>query len=379
MGECADDCVSLQSKAAAFQAEILLKVSRTFALTIPQLPPDLCRAVSNAYLLCRIADTIEDEPALTVAQKYHYEAAFVDVVTGQRDAGAFANEVAPLLSAQTLEAERELLKQLPQVLHITATLRPAQRAAIVRCLKVMSRGMVEFQRNASLSGLATLHDLDCYCYCVAGVVGEMLTALIIDFAPDLISQRNLMLPMSVSFGHGLQITNILKDQWEDRDRGISWLPQDMFAGQEVHLATLSAGQKGANYAMVMTRLIGIAHAHLRQALEFALQIPAKHAGIRRFILWATGLALLTLRNLNEKPHFSSGTQVKVSRKEVARIIKFTTLFEKNDLGLRRLFAVATRKLPFTPLTAEWCAPYRPAFPWPKRAIPYLSDIGQCEG
>lgn len=328
MGECADDCVSLQSKAAAFQAEILLKVSRTFALTIPQLPPDLCRAVSNAYLLCRIADTIEDEPALTVAQKYHYEAAFVDVVTGQRDAGAFANEVAPLLSAQTLEAERELLKQLPQVLHITATLRPAQRAAIVRCLKVMSRGMVEFQRNASLSGLATLHDLDCYCYCVAGVVGEMLTALIIDFAPDLISQRNLMLPMSVSFGHGLQITNILKDQWEDRDRGISWLPQDMFAGQEVHLATLSAGQKGANYAMVMTRLIGIAHAHLRQALEFALQIPAKHAGIRRFILWATGLALLTLRNLNEKPHFSSGTQVKVSRKEVARIIKFTTLFEK---------------------------------------------------
>ena len=46
---------------AAYQDEILQYVSRTFALTIPQLPESLCKVVSNAYLLCRIADTIEDE------------------------------------------------------------------------------------------------------------------------------------------------------------------------------------------------------------------------------------------------------------------------------------------------------------------------------
>ena len=48
-----------------FQSEMLKGVSRTFALTIPQLPADLCRVVSNAYLLCRIVDTIEDEPVLS--------------------------------------------------------------------------------------------------------------------------------------------------------------------------------------------------------------------------------------------------------------------------------------------------------------------------
>ena len=48
----------------AYQDEILPHVSRTFALTIPQLPPALRTAVTSAYLLCRIADTIEDEPAL---------------------------------------------------------------------------------------------------------------------------------------------------------------------------------------------------------------------------------------------------------------------------------------------------------------------------
>ena len=49
----------------AWQHAILQEVSRTFALTIPQLPSGLRDVVGNAYLLCRIADTIEDEPALS--------------------------------------------------------------------------------------------------------------------------------------------------------------------------------------------------------------------------------------------------------------------------------------------------------------------------
>src|SRR5205823_2905984 len=48
-----------------FQSAMLEGVSRTFALTIPQLPSGLSRVVSNAYLLCRIVDTIEDEPSLS--------------------------------------------------------------------------------------------------------------------------------------------------------------------------------------------------------------------------------------------------------------------------------------------------------------------------
>ena len=36
------------------------QLSRTFALTIPKLPPDLRRTVGAAYLLCRAVDTIED-------------------------------------------------------------------------------------------------------------------------------------------------------------------------------------------------------------------------------------------------------------------------------------------------------------------------------
>ena len=42
-----------------YQSGILPGASRTFALTIPVLPDALAVVMTNAYLLCRIADTID--------------------------------------------------------------------------------------------------------------------------------------------------------------------------------------------------------------------------------------------------------------------------------------------------------------------------------
>ena len=65
-----------------YQDQVLPHVSRTFALTIPQLPMALRSAVTNAYLLCRIADTIEDEPAIAPAATLALLQRFVAVVHG---------------------------------------------------------------------------------------------------------------------------------------------------------------------------------------------------------------------------------------------------------------------------------------------------------
>ncbi|MBB3104720.1 phytoene/squalene synthase family protein [Azomonas macrocytogenes] len=365
--------VASESGADAYQNAILPKVSRTFALTIPQLPPPLRRAVTNAYLLCRAADTIEDEPVFSAEEKRHYEIAFIDAVTGRIDPQCFAAELAPLLSQKTSEAERDLLSHLPLVLQVTQDLKPEQREAIVNCLKVMSHGMHDFQRNVGLQGLDTLRDMDCYCYCVAGVVGEMLTELLIDFDPALASQRETLMRLAVSFGQGLQMTNILKDQWEDYSRGVCWLPRDVFARHGARLGELQAGQQDANYASALTELIGVAHAHLRRALEYTLIIPAKHAGFRRFCLWSIGLAVLTLRKLQKNLDFSAGDQVKISRRAVAYTVAFTRLSGKNNTGLRWLFAAAARKLPLTPLSAEWSASAHAHLIWPKSAIPYFAE------
>ena len=77
----------------AYQEHILQGVSRTFALTIPQLPDPLREVVGNAYLLCRITDTIEDEPSLSAAEKQAFSARFVEVVAGRANAEPFSRDL----------------------------------------------------------------------------------------------------------------------------------------------------------------------------------------------------------------------------------------------------------------------------------------------
>ena len=209
---------ALAEQAQAYQARALRGVSRTFALTIPQLPRGLRTVVGNAYLLCRIADTIEDEPALDTARKREYLRRFVHVVAGRVPAGPFAAELRPLLSGATMDAEKELVEKAGLVVHLTHRFRATQREAILRCVDIMTDGMAEFADRAP-DGLGSMRDLDRYCYHVAGVVGEMITDLACDHSDEIASRRNRLYPLSSDFGRGLQLVNILKDVWEDRVAG----------------------------------------------------------------------------------------------------------------------------------------------------------------
>jgi len=251
------------NSAANFQDQILPHVSRTFALTIPQLPMPLRTAVTNAYLLCRIADTIEDEPALSPAETRVYLQRFTAVVRGSETAGPLARELARRLSERTLPAERELVSGMERVTSVTASL-GAERAAIERCIEVMCHGMHHFQQTASVAGLARSSDLDSYCYYVAGVVGEMLTELFCCHSPAVAAQRNALQELSTSFAEALQLTNIIKDFWEDRSRGACWFPRDLFARHGVELAEVSPQHPDARFQAGVRELVAVAHRQKRR-------------------------------------------------------------------------------------------------------------------
>jgi farnesyl-diphosphate farnesyltransferase len=70
-----------------YQDQILPYVSRTFALTIPELPAELRTSVTCAYLLCRIADTIEDEPALSPPETLDFLQRFSAVLANRARPG----------------------------------------------------------------------------------------------------------------------------------------------------------------------------------------------------------------------------------------------------------------------------------------------------
>ena len=341
-----------------YQSSILPGVSRTFALTIPVLPARLTEVVTNAYLLCRLADTIEDDVGLDNAQKTAYHRRFVAVVEGSEAAEPFAAELLPLLSSCALADERELVRNAAKVVRVTHGFSAAERAALTRCVRIMCAGMPEFQRNKSLRGLADLDEMASYCYFVAGVVGEMLTELFCLHCPELRKHRDRLMQLAVSFGQGLQMTNILKDIWDDRQAHTCWLPRSVFKDDGFDLERLEEQHVSETFAAGLNELVGVAHAHLRNAMEYTCLIPKRETGIRKFCFWAIGLAVMTLRKIHRNPAFTSGAEVKVSRRTVKATIVTTNLTLMSNRTLRLMFDRAADGLPL----AEPCVPrQRPGY------------------
>jgi farnesyl-diphosphate farnesyltransferase len=330
-----------------FQDRILPGVSRTFALTIPQLPGRLRTIVTTAYLLCRIADTIEDDSALNAGEKDRYLRAFLAALEEDDSTAALCAELCARLSPTTLPDERELIRQCTRVIRVAHSFTETEQRALLRCVSTMSRGMGEFERGRGPNGLETLDELQRYCYFVAGVVGEMLTDLFCEHSADIRQRRPLLAPRAVDFGQGLQMTNILKDIWDDLDRGTCWLPRDVFGDRGYDLTTLARGHNGDGpaFAAGMRTLVGVTHGSLRQAVDYTLSIPANEAGIRRFLSWAVVLALMTLRNINARPLFTDGKQVKVTRRSLVATLTVSSAVIRSNVGLRTLFRLAARGLP----------------------------------
>jgi farnesyl-diphosphate farnesyltransferase len=315
-----------------YQNYILEKVSRTFALTIPQLPNGMSRVVSNAYLLCRIADTIEDDKEMSPNDKRVFSNFFNDVISGDMKAAEFSVKLEPLLSDSISIYEKQLIVHTPTIIRITHSLNPRQRQALARCVRIMADGMSYYQEIDVGHGLQTQKDMDRYCYYVAGVVGEMLTELFCDYSERINQHYDELIKLSVSFGQGLQMVNILKDIWDDRERNMCWLPQEVFTLYGASLDDLCEGRVTEVSNQALGHIIGVARSHLENALKYTLLIPVRETGIRRFCLWALGMAVLTLRNLNSQRNFTSGQQVKISRFNVKSIILLANLFIRFSTG-----------------------------------------------
>lgn len=331
--------------AAIFQDRLLPGVSRTFALTIPQLPEPLRITVTNAYLLCRIADTVEDDAGIDHDETCRLQTILLQVISGAADAERFTTPCLGQLSPKTPASERELIACTAEIVALTHSFDEPQRAAIERCLRIMCNGMSEYSRRRSLHGLVTMSHLDRYCYAVAGCVGEMLTELFCEFSPGISVHRPHMMSLARSFGQGLQMTNILKDVWDDREHNVCWLPRDVFAAHGLDVSNLPADRNNPALAQCIDSLIGITHDHLSAALEYTQLIPKSESGIRNFCLWAIGLAIFTLRNIHRQPNFTCGQEVKVSRRALRGVMATSSVLASSNRALSLAFSLSSYGLP----------------------------------
>lgn len=295
----------------------LIKVSRTFALTIPLLPDSLCDWVSNAYLLCRIADTVEDDPKAPAEKKYSWLAEF-----GRLAAQGFVDEIKlinlhrqgmDLIKDGAKESELLLFKDMQKVVSRTLSFEPRVRQILSRGVSIMCYGMALSVKGTNIS---SLNDLDGYCYFVAGVIGEVLACLFA-LCDEKINRQDL-LALSVSFGEGLQLTNILKDRSEDKKRGVSFLPDD------------------SSEKLTDSDYIAITQGHLDDALRFIMMIPSQNKGIRQFCLLNIAMATATLKKI-AKNKGSESFRLKISRRTVRFLYMLCALSCGSNILTRLLF------------------------------------------
>lgn len=325
-----------------FCRERLAEVSRTFSRPIALLPRHLEVAVTVGYLLCRVADTIEDHPAVPGASREPLFACFLDVLYGRKEPEALAEAFQAIRGG---DAELVLARGMPVVMRVFRSMPESARASSVRWISEMARGMALYaHREPGHDGIVALHtvtDLERYCYFVAGTVGHLLTDLFLDeIGPSRSAELALTLRENAeAFAAGLQLVNILKDLTDDRARRWSFIPRTACAARAIGVADLSDPESRAAAHAAVAPLFDVARRNLDDGLRYALAIPKELTGVRLFCLlplWMAARTLLLAKGNDAM--FIAGEPVKIPREEVEAIIRDCMAHKDDDDALVAKYA-----------------------------------------
>ena len=280
--------------------DLLVKTSRTFALSIPLLEEPTRREVTVAYLLFRIADTFEDGAEWRPERRIRALEDFARLLRERSD-----DDTARLVREWgedppvRHDGYLELLTETPFVLDAFWKLGGRARESVREHTVRTAEGMAGFVARTDASGDLELRDIDdlrAYTYVVAGIVGEMLTELFLIGSPSLETRAGYLRERAGLFGEALQLVNILKDAAFDLSEGRSYLPR----------------------AVTRNEVFALARRDLASAAEYVVGLfEAKaHRGMIEFTALPLMLAWASLDRVEEQ-----GPGSKLTRPEVFAIVE----------------------------------------------------------
>ncbi len=304
----------------SFCVSSLEEVSRSFSKPIQLLPEEQRRALTCGYLLCRVADTIEDSDDLQEEKRDDLFQLFHRVLRGRAD----ARLVAELFGdAQASEAEKRLLEGFPSVMRVFSSQRLKVQQMTIAWVSEMADGMQIYCRRSEgrdFTAVLSLVDLERYCYYVAGTVGHLIT----DLFADLIDQPSVESELrknAESFGLGLQMVNMVKDITDDFERGVSYMPRQLCLDEGFEPQELLKPENRQAAFRVVHKVIERASQHLNAAMDYVLALPAQQQGFRLFCALPLFMAVETLKLARNHPAvFEADKKVKISREMVGTII-----------------------------------------------------------
>jgi farnesyl-diphosphate farnesyltransferase len=329
--------------AREYAKRMLPYVSRTFAVGTSVLSGEAYWAVCIGYLICRIADTIEDDGSATPQRRQALLARFIETFDDAEAAAAFAAEASDIAGNPS---HLELLANTRLVMVALNSL-PAGSAAIVkRWSAELTTGMSEFV--GTYPGgirIQTLPEYRKYCYYVAGTVGHMLTDLWYFHSPAVGEREYQKLLLDCeAFGEALQTVNIIKDiAWDIEYENSAYIPEELLRSNGSGHDTILAQDRVAQNRLAVDALIALAREDIRRSLD---NIPKQAVRMRLFCLLPILFAVATLREIEQtSAMLQPGGAVKISRREVRTLIAAGFVSTASNAAIRSLAGV-TARVPF---------------------------------
>lgn len=301
----------------------LPNVSRSFALTIPMLDPELRDKITVSYVVARVLDTIEDSPIPLEMKKVMMDE-WIDLISNEpKDIVSLREVIYPKMKGIVSKSSKyvaeaayaELMKNAFKVYVAATSFDQSFIDSQHKWYGEMKDGMKKYLTKR----ISSFQDLDEYTYYVAGTVGGFLTDLVCEGAES--EHQKLILKTTFKdFGLMLQKVNIIRDFREDVKEGRYFWPKELFGE---HKDEFLLQEENSELALkILDKMVGDAKSHLIKAHAYISNIPDKFRGYRMFSLVNFYMAVRTLELMeNNRAVFLSEKPVKMERKEVEEIIR----------------------------------------------------------
>jgi len=308
---------------------ILEGTSRSFYLSLKQLPKAIRPQISLLYMLARTSDTIADSEKGDSHGRLVALESYSEFSQGLTDSPP---DLHPLSELQENESEAALLMSVRGIVSKIEAFSDLDQEEIRRCLGVIISGQtLDLQRfppnREKISSLDTDEELDDYAYRVAGSVGEFWTrmSLIHLFSLNEGDKESELFENGIRFGKALQMINILRDIPADLALGRCYIPRKRL--EEIHLVPedLLDHTRMEEFRPLYNEYLDLTDEYLTSATKYIETIPHSQFRLRGSCMLPVIIGRRTISLLRGKNILDPEHRIKIDRSEIKEVVKKVVL------------------------------------------------------
>ena len=308
---------------------ILEGTSRSFYLSLKELPNPIRPQISLLYMLARTSDTIADSEQGDSGELLLALESYNDYSQG---ISANPLDLSSLAESQRNKSEASLLRNVDKIVSKIADFSESDQKSIRHCLGTIIGGQIlDLQRFSSDDGtilsLESDEELDDYAYRVAGSVGEFWTRMSLDhiFTPKEENLEEQLFEKGIRFGKSLQMINILRDIPADLSLGRCYIPCSIMGEHGMTPADLLDPSSMESFRPLYAAYLDLTDAFLTSAVQYIEMLPHWKFRLRAACMFPVIIGKRTVSKLREGNVLDPSNRIKVDRSEIKDVIKKVVL------------------------------------------------------